>query len=99
MGLINRLDLQGILAERGELRYTPAGIEVLDFVLQHQSTQSEAGVPCDVQLNIACVGFGLIARELQRFSPGTVLRVSGFLRAARRGSRQIKLHVTQYIEV
>ncbi|MDD4885997.1 MAG: primosomal replication protein N [Thiomonas sp.] len=96
---MNRLDLQGILAERSELRYTPAGIEALDFVLQHQSTQSEAGVPCEVQLEIGCVGFGLIARELQRLSPGAALRVSGFLRATRRGSRQMKLHVTQYIEV
>ncbi|MGA8009747.1 MAG: primosomal replication protein N [Thiomonas sp.] len=96
---MNRLDLQGILAERSELRYTPAGIEALDFVLQHQSTQSEAGVPSDVQLQISCVGFGVIARGMQRLSPGSVLRVSGFLRATRRGSRQMKLHVTQYIEV
>ena len=87
------------MAERNELRYTPAGIEALDFVLHHQSTQTEANMPCDVQLDIGCVGFGSMAREIQRFSPGKVLRVSGFLRAARRGSRSVKLHVTQYIEV
>ncbi|WP_342746334.1 primosomal replication protein N [Thiomonas intermedia] len=97
--MINRLELQGILAERGELRFTPAGIEALDFVLQHQSTQTEADMPCETQLQIACVGFGKIAREMHRLSPGVQLHVSGFLRASRRGSRQMKLHVTQYIEV
>jgi primosomal replication protein N len=68
-------------------------------VLHHQSTQSEAGVPCEVQLQISCVGFGQVARELQQISPGALLRVNGFLRATRRGSRQMKLHVTQFIEV
>jgi primosomal replication protein N len=87
------------LAERGALRYTPAGIEALDFVLLHRSIQVEAGVPCDVQLQIGCVGFGTIARELLQYSPGALLQVSGFLRASRRGSRQVKLHVTRYIEV
>ena len=87
------------MAERGELRYTPAGIEALDFVLQHQSTQSEAGMPCEVQLQISCVGFGTIARDMHSVKPGAVLHVSGFLRASRRGSRQMKLHVTQFIEV
>nr|WP_245610031.1 primosomal replication protein N [Thiomonas bhubaneswarensis] len=81
------------------MRFTPAGIEALDFVLQHQSTQTEAGMPCETQLQIACVGFGKIARDMHRLSPGVQLHVSGFLRASRRGSRQMKLHVTQYIEV
>lgn len=56
-------------------------------------------MPCDVQLDIGCVGFGAMAREIHRIAPGSILRVSGFLRAARRGSRSVKLHVTQYIEV
>ena len=90
---------QGVLAERGDLRYTPAGIEALDFALQHQSTQSEAGVPCDVQLELRCIGFGSMARQIHAIEPGQVLQVTGFLRAARRGSHAVKLHVTQCNEV
>jgi primosomal replication protein N len=31
------------LVERGALRATPAGLPVLDFSLQHESTLSESG--------------------------------------------------------
>ncbi len=88
-----------MLTERGAMRYTPAGIEAVDFVLQHRSTQSEAGVPCDVQLELRCVGFGAMARTVQGMTPGTQLQVTGFLRAARRGSNAVRLHVTQCNEV
>jgi primosomal replication protein N len=52
-----------------------------------------------VQLDIGCIGFGAMAREIHRVAPGTLVRISGFLRAARRGSRSMKLHVTQFNEV
>lgn len=81
------------------MRYTPAGIEAVDFVLRHQSTQIEAGVPCQVQLELRCIGFGAMARTVQRIPPGARLQVTGFLRAARRGSSAVRLHVTQCNEV
>ena len=39
----NRLTLDGTLAQRDDLRYTPAGIPALDCTLQHESMQVEAG--------------------------------------------------------
>jgi primosomal replication protein N len=35
----NRLILDATLTERGQLRYTPAGIPAFDCVLKHASTQ------------------------------------------------------------
>src|SRR4029077_4855192 len=39
----NRLTLDATLAQRGDLRHTPAGIPAIDCTLQHESVQAEAG--------------------------------------------------------
>src|SRR4029453_11232489 len=39
----NRLTLDATLAQRDDLRYTPAGIPAIDCTLHHQSVQAEAG--------------------------------------------------------
>ncbi len=49
---VNRLTLDATLTQRGDLRYTPAGIPAIDSTLHHQSVQQEAGgerkVECEV---------------------------------------------------
>ena len=54
----NRLTLDATLAERGDLRYTPAGIPALDCMLQHESMQAEAGGERKVDCELAAVAFG-----------------------------------------
>ena len=60
----NRLTLDATLAERADLRYTPAGVPALECVLKHASVQREAGGMRKVDCELAAVAFGEPARAL-----------------------------------
>src|SRR5262245_37178823 len=53
----NRLVLDALLAQRGDLRHTPAGIPAVDCVLQHASIQQEAGGERRVECELAAIAF------------------------------------------
>ena len=57
--------------ERGILRYTPAGVPVIEFRVVHASEQSEAGTSRNVECELACVALGPTALLLKEASPGT----------------------------
>ena len=83
--LINQLQLRAQLAERAPLRYTPAGLAAQDVVLEHQSTQTEAGSQRLVALRLKAVAFGALAERLAHVALGTDLWCRGFLASTRRG--------------
>ena len=78
------------------IRYSPAGVAVLMFDLQHQSRQIEASIGLSVSVNIRAQAAGELAREIGRFTDGTEIVVKGFL--ARLGQRSDipVLHVNGY---
>ena len=44
------------------------------------------------------VAYAGLARRLQQVQPGQELRLAGFLMPSRRGSRSLKLNITEWIE-
>ena len=74
----NYLSLTAILAQVGELRYTPAGLPVLDVVLKHESWQSENGQPCLVKFELPAKIIGEYASHWQH-RENTWVQVTGFL--------------------
>ncbi|MBS0323032.1 MAG: primosomal replication protein N [Proteobacteria bacterium] len=82
------------MLERGALRYTPAGLPVIDFRFEHRSEQAEAGVMRRVECEMACVALGANAHLLADSKPGDGMRISGFLAARSLKSRSPVLHVT-----
>ena len=91
---MNQLVLSVQLVERGPVRYTPAGLPALDFVLKHESQTTEAGLPRKVSLEIRAVAIGEITRPLAALAIGSSFDTSGFL-AAQRNGRGIVFHITQ----
>ena len=77
------------------LRYTPAGIPVLSFVVQHVSEQLEAGMQRRVECEAAAVAMGELAVRSQGIQEGTAVRVSGFLAKRSLKSTQLVLHINQ----
>ncbi|MEY2892117.1 MAG: hypothetical protein RJA98_2025, partial [Pseudomonadota bacterium] len=61
---MNRLVLQAQLLERAALRYTPAGLPVLDLVLKHESTLTQDGAPRKVSLEIRARAVGDVIKRL-----------------------------------
>jgi len=92
----NRLLLDAALSERGELRYTPAGIPAIDFTLRHASTQAEAGAERNVDCELAGVAYGDPAKALARIAPGTVLRCNGFIARRWRTGITLAMHLNSF---
>ncbi len=92
----NRIELQAGLAAREALRYSPAGVPILPALLQHASSQLEAGAQRKVELEIAAVFAGRLAETADRIPLGAALQVCGFLAPKRRSSKQLVLHVTEF---
>jgi primosomal replication protein N len=90
----NRLVLDGTLTARDILRHTPAGIAIVDFVLEHESTQAEAGAERTVRLEMSCIAVEEIARVVSASPLGARLEARGFLAPKARSSRTPVLHVT-----
>jgi primosomal replication protein N len=90
---MNRLVLSATLAERGAVRYTPAGLPALDMLLKHESEVSEDGLPRKVSLQIKAVAIGAITRHAGAIALGGQATFAGFLGATRNG-RGLVMHVT-----
>jgi len=90
----NRLTLTATLTQRGDLRYTPAGIPALDCTLQHQSMQAEAGGERRVECEVFAVAFGDVARRLAGTPVGGEIRCEGFLARRYRTGITVALHIT-----
>jgi len=89
-----------VITELKALRYTPAGLPVVEFRLKHESERAEAGAPRKVNAEIEAVAFEAQARLLAAGTMGKLLKAEGFLCAKNRRSRTPVLHVTniEFIE-
>ena len=91
---INRLTLDATLAQRSDLRYTPAGIPAIDCTLTHESVQQEAGGQRKVDCELHAVAFDDVARTIARLPVGSALRCEGFLARRYRTGVTLALHIT-----
>lgn len=76
------------------LRYTPAGIPLLSFVLRHLSDQVEAGMQRRVECDLNAVVMGELAEKSSAVTLGTSLHVTGFIARRSLKSTQLVLHIT-----
>jgi primosomal replication protein N len=90
---MNETALSARVLEREPLRHTPAGIPVLEMLLEHMSEVIEAGHPRRVELTIQAVVVGDLALMLADIQLGMSLQVQGFLAPVRQGAVKLKLHV------
>ncbi len=85
--------LQAKLVERSTLRYTPAGLPALNFVLTHEGQASEDKQMRRVVVEVKSKAIGEgITRQVQAIALGTEAVFTGFLAAARNG-RGVVFHV------
>ena len=90
----NRVEITGVVTELQSLRYTPAGVPVVEFRLAHESQRAEAGALRKVNAEIDAVAFEAQARLLAAGPMGRQLKAEGFLCARSRRSKKPVLHVT-----
>jgi primosomal replication protein N len=88
----NAVRLSGEAHDVLDLRFTPAGIPVLEFRLRHASMQNEAGGSRRVELDIPAVAFGSLAQRLAQDAPEGTIVACGFLAPRSLRSTQLVLH-------
>ncbi|WP_440997362.1 primosomal replication protein N [Arhodomonas sp. SL1] len=80
----NRVRLTGRLVETARLRYSPAGVPIARFLLEHESRQEEGGASRPVRFRVGVRAAGdAVGEGLTRWPPGTEITVEGFLARAR----------------
>ncbi len=90
---MNHLYLQVRVVEIKTMRFTPAGIPVQELILEHCGDVIEAGHTRKVEFVIAACAIGEVANLIKDVVLGSVIRVEGFLAAARKNSSKLVLHI------
>ena len=94
---MNKLALLAEVIQIEDLRYTPAGIPLLSFVVRHVSEQLEAGMQRKVECEVAVKALGAIAETAKHLKIGEQITLTGFLAKRSAKSTQLVMHL-QHIE-
>lgn len=89
---MNRVTLTATTLEVKPVRYTPAGVPVLEILLQHQSQVTEAGTQRLIDMTLPGIALGDIAIMLSDTPLGASLTINGFLAPAKKGASKLVLH-------
>ena len=92
----NRIELTGTLIAIEAVRYTPAGIPIVELKLSHQSAQTEAGRKRDVVVEVMALAAGEAAGKLAKSPLGAQLRLTGFLAHKGKSRVQLVLHINDF---
>jgi primosomal replication protein N len=93
---VNQFRLIAVIAERESARYTPAGIPIVSAKLQHGSQQVEAGIPRQIEFEMAAIAAGEISGRFAVAELGKPYQFTGFLARKSRNSKSLVFHVTDF---
>ena len=93
---MNTVRLTGEFTQKAQMRYTPAGLAVIEVVFHHASVVKEASQERKLVFDFAAKACGDIALALDKEPLGSVFEIYGFLAPRSQRSRQMIVHITQY---
>ena len=94
-GDCNRLVLAGHVCRQPETQYSPSGIPITRFVLEHHSQQLEAGLAREAYCRIEVLAAGdALSKAARVLLTGRSVRVVGFVvgRRTAPGNRRLVIH-------
>ena len=80
------------------MRYSPSGLPVVEFRLEHDSQMEEAGVSRKVKLLLKSKAVGILAEKLALQELNTIFLFFGFL-ASGTNSKSVVFHIHSYQSV
>ena len=90
--------LVGEVCKAPEVRFSPAGIPIARFTLEHRSIQPEAGLDREAYCKVIVVAAGeTLKKQVKSLVLEQLIRVSGFVARAdnRQGDSMLVLHAQQ----
>ena len=95
---MNQLVLTACLVEISSLRYTPAGLPALNFLLESETQVQEMGAKRQVKVNLNALAIGHVAESIGKQALGSVWKFTGFLGAARQG-KNVVFHIQEFVSI
>ena len=93
---MNQLRIRGKLVAKSALRYTPAGIAVLEASFGHEGTVTEAAAERSLAFEFSAIALGAVAQALDREPLGKPMTLAGFIAPRTRRSTRLVMHITEY---
>ncbi|PRC92242.1 primosomal replication protein N [Solimicrobium silvestre] len=90
---MNQFQLVAQVVEREVLRYTPAGIPIVNATLAHSSQQLEANVVRLVEFEISALAVGEISGRFNQLELGCSHHFTGFMARKNRNSKSLVFHI------
>lgn len=91
---MNHFILTAALIAKEALRYTPAGIPVIECLLEHSGEVQEADQVRQVRMSLEAIAIGSVHQQLDRMALGGVARFEGFLAHKTLRSQRLVFHIT-----
>lgn len=92
MELCNTVVISGIVKKIYPLHYSPAGVCVYRFVLDHKSTRKESNAYRQVNLSLFCLILDAKENQMNQIVEGEFVELSGFLNQNMK--QQLVMHVS-----
>jgi primosomal replication protein N len=93
---VNQLRIRGKAVAKSALRYTPAGIAVLEASFEHEGSVTEATAERTLAFEFSAIALGAVAQALDREPLGKPMVLEGFIAPRTRRSTRLVMHITEY---
>jgi len=93
---VNQLRIRGKAMAKSALRYTPAGIAVLEASFEHEGSVTEATAERTLAFEFSAIALGAVAQALDREPLGKPMMLEGFIAPRTRRSTRLVMHITEY---
>ena len=93
---MNQLRIHAKAVAKSALRYTPAGVAVLEASFEHQGSVQEAAAERSLAFEFSAIAVGAVALALDREPLGKPMMLEGFIAPRSRRTTRLLVHVTEY---
>ena len=93
---MNQLRILAKAVAKSALRYTPAGVAVLEASFEHKGGVKEAAAERSLAFEFSAIAVGAVAQALDREPLGTAMTLEGFIAPRSRRTTRLLVHVTEY---
>lgn len=95
--MLNSVELEGELEKKEALRYSLAGIPILEFTIRYKGIAQEGGAERVLNFSAAAMAVGETAKKVSDLELGSEKIFKGFVSTASARSSKLTLHITEYI--
>ena len=93
---MNQLRIRAKAVAKSALRYTPAGVAVLEASFEHEGSVKEAAAERSLAFEFSAIAVGAVALALDREPLGAQMTLDGFIAPRSRRTTRLLVHITEY---